>query len=404
MPTTLTQFSGLDNQHRPETLEPGTLSNCNNVIVDDRKRLETRFGYWNYNSSLNIGEVTDRFNMPQEKWSYYLAEGSLYCWDEHSMRTAATGLTDTRLHHAAIGNNFLYGGNTDAGWIRDGIIRQPLRVPMPSFPTVQVVAGDLPPGQYQIATVLRRYGEVSALASPTHPSLSVFIPDGSTGAISITPNPPTGYCADIYVTEANSKAEAFFATSYGSEVIYNGQELLDKLDDWHIGTKPLPSRPIIGMAMYDLRLHVAFYNADFDTTQYYRSVQGRWHLYRLNEDYYSRAGKCLQMWGVDEGVLVATTQEVFLWREDGTGAGSPLNLCRWGCSEDRPIDKDTTGKLCINTNQCLATYPPFDISTRFQFIPPKATSANVAMIQQNGLHVGLVNADEEGQPFTNYEL
>lgn len=401
--TTLTRFQGLNNQQRPEALEPGTLKACNNVILDDSGKLETRFGYWAMDGSFDIGIVTDHFNLPHERWSFYLAEGSLYCWDGHSLRTAATGLTDDTLHHAAVGNSFLYGGDTDAGWIRDGVIWQPLRVPMPTLPSVSVVGGGLPPGQYQIATVYRPYGAVSAMATPAHPSVSVFIPDGTTRGIAITPAPPAGWCADVYVTAANGTAERYFATSYGGEVVYTGQELLDALDGWHIGTKPLPSLPIIGMAMHDLRLHVAFYNAEFNTTQYYRSVQGRWHLFRLNEDVYSRAGRCLQMWGVDEGVLVATNQEVFLWQEDGTGAGRVQSLCRWGCSEDRPIDKDSTGQVTINTDRGFATYPPFDVSTRFKFIPPKATSASVSILHQDGKHLALVHADEEGNPYTEYE-
>jgi hypothetical protein len=339
--------------------------------------------------------------MPHEKYSFHLAGGILYCWDEYSMRSARTGLTDTRLSFAALNDHFLYAGERDAGWIRNGVIWHPLRVPYPLKPSVALIVGSLPPGQYQITTVLRPYGDLQ-IKTPAHPSISVTIEDGTTAGIAIMPSPPTGWVADIYVSPANGTAERFLATSYGNEVYYTGQTLQDTLDDFLINTYPLPQFPVIGLALFDMRLHVAFFNHEYNTTQYYRSVQGHWHLFRLANDVYSRAGVCKQMLGVPEGVLVATDQEVFLWTEDGTGAGAIQSLCRWGCSSDRPMERDSTGTVMINTDRGIATYPPFDTSAMASFKPPKATSASVAIIQQNGMMLGLVNADEDGKPYNQY--
>jgi hypothetical protein len=397
--TTLKQFTGLRNQQRPERLEPGSLVDCANVILDDTGAIETRPGYSDIADMLDIGTVTDAYHMPHTQYGFILAEGNLYCWEGYSLRTAATGLTDTKLHFAALSNNLLYAGRTDAGWIRNGTLWQPLRVPMPELPTVETRSGSLLHGQYQITQVYRHLD--SGIRTPAHPSVSVEV-DTTGKSIAITVNPPEGWISDVFITERNGTAESYLASSIGGTVVYDGQMLLDPLDDWYINTQPLLNRPISGMALSEMRLHVAVYNPAYDTTQYYRSIMGQWHLFRLNREVFSRGGKCRQMLGVAEGVLIATDREVFLWVENGTDEGAITRLAAYGCGEERPIAMDSFGAVTINTDRGQATYPPFDNSSRFKFIPPKASIVRSAIIHQDGKHLALVNQDESEAPYTEY--
>jgi hypothetical protein len=398
---TIDKFSGLRNQQRPERLQPGSLVDAENVILDDTGALETRPGFSGIIGLLDIGTITDSYPMPHNQYGYVLANGSIYCWDGQSLRTAATGLSDSKLQFAALSNHLLYAGDNDAGWIRNGIHWQPIRVPMPTPPRVEIRTGSLYAGQYQITQVYRHL--VTGITSPAHPSMSVDCIEQGLSSVAIFPNAPSGWVSDIYITERNSTVERYLATSYGGQVIYDGQPLGDALDDWHINTQPLPDLPISGLALSDLRLHAAIYNSNFDTTQYFRSIQGHWHLFRLNREVFSRGGRCQQMLGVAEGVLIATDREVILWSENGTDEGAVTRLAAYGCGREKPIMTDSFGAVTINTDRGLATYPPFDNSGRLKYIPPKAESSRSAIVHQDGKHIALVNADETHDAYTQYD-
>jgi hypothetical protein len=395
--TTLSKFTGLRNQQRPERLAPGSLTACDNVIVDDTSAIETRFGYLFHTS---LAGITDAYTMPSERYGYILASGSLYCWDGQSLRTAATGLTDTKLQFAAVGNTLLYAGKNDAGWVVEGVNWEPLRMPMPPQPTIYPTAGDLEAGQYQITHVWRYLATGMETPAPTSKNVEVPV----FGGLLIESNPPNGYAADVYATRRDGTAEMYLSTSHGGIVGYYGPDNLTQrtLDDWQTNTYTLPDGEICGLALYSLCLHVAFYDGGGNRTQIVYSQRGSYQAYRLTKETYAVAGKVRQMQGVDEGVLIATDQAVWLWAEDGTDAGTLTNLSRYGCPGDRPMDRDSTGTVAIQTNRGLLTYPPMNDAARLKFIPPKAVACSVGIVQQDGLHLALVTADESGTPYTEY--
>jgi hypothetical protein len=402
--TTLKQFTGLRNQQRPERLEPGSLIACNNVILDDTGALETRFGYFHLQS---LNDIKDGFTMPHERYGFILADGKLYNFDMYSsfsMRTAVENLTETHLHFAAVGNTLLYVGNKDAGRVVDGMLWYPLRMPMPPQPTVHTagIPGNLHAGQYQVTQTYWNLG--AGLETPAPASLNVEVAENA--GMFIEANPPSGYAVNFFVTPPNGTAERYIGTSYGG--MYNHDTLNESLhgrtlDQWQTNTQTLPEGNVVGLAIVGLCAHVAFYDSDHHRTQIVYSQRGSYQAYRLSKETYGVAGLVKQMLGVDEGVLIATNQAVWLWSEDGTDAGTMTRLSNYGCPNDRCIDRDATGITTITTNRGQLLYPPINDQARLKFIPPKANTVSTAIIQQNGLHLVLVTADETGEAYTAYQ-
>lgn len=396
-------FQGLANQHRPERLKPGTLVASKNVILDDTGALETRPGSsFLQGLSAELGTVTDGCAMQHERYGFVLAAGTLYCCDYQTVRPVATGLTDTKLQFANVGDHLLYAGATDAGWVLQGHGFQPLRFPQPTVPAISIVAGDLVAGQYQMATVYRQYG--GGLMGSAHPSVSVHVEDGS--GIAIQPSPPEGWAADVFITECNGTAEKFLGTSYGGQLVYTGQALSETLDDKHIGTYPLPSRPIIGLALHQLCLHAATYNAPFNNTQIIYSLRGDFHLFRLATATYSVNGRVKQLLGVDEGVLIATDQAVWLWQENGDDAGQMTKLSAYGCPDDLPMTRGSFNTVAIQTDRGILTFSPLNDTARLRFIPDKADSCSTQVVAWDGKLLAIVTLDvnDTSQPYTSYPL
>ena len=399
--TTLSKFTGLRNQIRPERLAPGSLTACDNVILDDTGALETRFGYL-FDTAL--AGITDAYVVPSERYGYILASGSLYCWDGQSLRTAATGLSDTELSFAAYGDTLLYAGAHDAGRVVEGTQWYPVRMPMPPQPAVTVfespTAPGLAAGQYQITQIYHQLGYGLDTPAPASRNIEVTT-DGA--ALLIASDPPIGYSADIFIAKANSTVERYLGTMYGGSMGYNGQPLGRTMDDWQTNTQTLPALPVAALAVYGLCLHAAFYREASHRTQIVYSQRGSYQAYRLAKDTYAVAGHVRQMLGLDEGVLIATNQAVWLWAEDGTEAGTMTMLSQYGCPEERPISRDSAGAVLINTYRGVLTYPPVSDAAQFKFRPPACHACAVSIVHQDGMHLALVTADATGIPYTEYD-
>lgn len=385
------RFTGLRNQTRQERMAPGNLIEADNIIVMRDGGLEMRPGHA---PRIALEGVTDGYSMQHERYAYWLADGKIYADDGEALRVAAQGIADTELSWAAFGNHIMYAGATAAGWIEDCTYYRPLRLPMPVVPVVNVAAGNLPAGQYQVTQVYRHI--VSGLTSPAPASYNVDVPDGS--GLVIQCSPPAGYASDVFVTDGpNGTVEKFFCSLGYGQCYFNGGRLGRPLNSWEIGTWTLPAGlECCALAVHGQRLHAAFYHDNSDTTQVYFSQRGYFHLFRLESDGYTVQGRVHQMLGIPEGVLCAGEQAVYLWTEDGTDSGRRDVLDRHGSNPGRPIDMDRQGRIAVWTKRGLRRYPDFGPAEALKFIPPDTTGCATSIAHLNGQNVAIIST--RGQP------
>jgi hypothetical protein len=386
VPLLIDTFLGLRNQARPERMERNALADGWNVVVTRDGSVQRRPGYA-YRQAL--AGATDGCSMPHEQYAFWLADGILYVDDGSQLRAVAAGLADTELSWAAFGDHLMYAGATDAGWLVDGTQHRPLRLPMPPQPEVAVVGGTLAAGVYQITQIFRHVE--TGLTTPSPPSLSGPLPDGT--ALSIAVFPPDGYESDVFVTDGpNGTVEKYLGTTGRGSLVYNGQPLGRRLDDWEVNTYPLPDwLPITGLAVYGQRLHAAFYDADSDTSTVYLSQRGYFHMFRLASDVYTVQGRIHQMAGIPEGVLVASSQNIYLWTEDEQPSGKREVVFKYGSAPGRPIDTDKQGRTVVWTAQGLRRWPDFGPAEQAKFIPSDAPSCASAIIHVDGQNLAVVS-------------
>lgn len=396
-------FNGLNNQERRHTLPPGTLSACSNVVLYDNGDLETR---WGYGAATGLGE-TDCLGMLHEQYGFYARGGSLYWFDGASSRFVASGV-DAKNSWAAVGDDCFYGGATNAGWVRDTHWR-PLAMPMPIAPYVTVQpGGTLTAGQYRVCQVWRHIE--TGMETPASEVLAYGIQDGF--SLLVYCEPPTGYVAVVFVSEANNAPLKELGVTSGGNAVYAGQGLGRYLDQWQVNTYTLAGPMaamggICALAHYGMEVHAAFYKASSNESMVCRSQKGAYQAYRLGIEVCNFAGRIVQMLGVPEGVLIVTDQAIWLWSDDSSATGQAAKLLRYGAAPKsvHPIGYDSNGNVAVATTRAIVLYSSGQVDDRarvkFQYNTP--ARADCYLLNYNGAVLALVYTENDGGvPYNAY--
>ena len=402
--TTFT-FTGLRNQGNPLSLQPGCLQQADDVIITKYGMVE---GRWGYGPGQGFTNCTDLYSPDHLRYGFVVADGKLYqCNDGANPDTAwllTSGLQDKEYFWASTpsGDNTFFAGASEACWINKGKL-WPLRLPMPGAPKVEITAGGMPAGTYQVTQIYRH--TETGLYSPAAPSFNVKC--GANCALVLTSEPPGGYAADIYVTAADSTVEKFLTT-----VSISGVSVLYDTDpsnlQWptlkpYINAWTFPDGQIDGLAWMNGYLFVGVWSWQTNVTRIYKSREWMYHLYERDaweedEAGVRLTGRCMQMVGLDEGLLVATDTMVGIVSPD---MKTITKLSNYGVLPGRPIAKDNYGAV-INTVRGIRTFPPWDEGARLKYIPHKGTTARTFVGEMRGIRFAQIQTDDGGSAFNKY--
>jgi hypothetical protein len=395
------QLSGLRNQQRPERLPYGSIITATNVVLDDTRTIETRFGY---SKQLSLSGITDGFSPSHAEWSYVIANKTLYAvLPDLTYFIVASNLTDDTVQWAQQGDRTYYAGPTDCGMIQGIASWKPLRLPYPSPTSISLIAGDLPAGQYQITASHRHVP--SGIASPTHGSISVDIEADGVSSIIVSYSPPTDYVTDLYITEPNDTQERFWTTVIGTNVaIFNAQDI-DALGFYVEAalnlTDVLPTTNITALAAHNKCLYAAIYNESSNVSTVLWSEPGWPQIYRLVQpdstsplaSISSFQGMVYGMASVDEGLLVGTDRA--LWLLDAEG--NHHRLADYGVVFGRPFFKTRDGLVAINSIRGILLYQGALLPDGImKFIPPMSDTGSTTVLDFNGMRLALVLTDGLG--------
>lgn len=389
---TIDTFLGIRNALRPERQPKNALAEAQNVLLLDDGSLESRFGY---EKKLSLTNVTDAYEHKSLGYALVVANGSLVAVDSNlGTKTLVTGLTDTKFSWSQVEDRVAYVGSVDAGIILNGQKWLPLRLPTNLSPNVAIQSGSMIAGKYGVGQVLRHVatGIESGLSYPTYVEIT------SLSGLLIKPNVPTGYEADIYVTPANDTSFQYLATTT-STVIYNCDplQLKNTIEHYQVNAFELPKQ-VSAIAFHETCLWTAVWDQTSNTSIISSSEPYFYHIFKLDEEGFAVIGKVEQMMSTSEGLLIATTQGIWVRGNDD----SLVRVADYGVVSGKPIYKDQEGKVTIWTKRGLAVFPPFKNVFYQKLSVAPGTSCATVIVDIKGSKYSFTMTNTGGTPYNTY--
>jgi hypothetical protein len=389
----------------PLSLQPGCLQQADDIIVTQYGMLESR---WGYGLGVGFTKCTDLYSPEHLRYGFLVADGKLYQCNEDTTSESATLITENLIDEeyfwasTPTGDNTFFAGTSEAGWVNRGKL-WPLRMPMPPTPEVIATTGTMPAGKYQITQIYRHIE--TGLFSPAAPSFNIQCSDNC--GLLLTSFPPIGYAADIYVSAADSTVERFLVS-----VSIPGVTMLYDTDpsnlQWptlkpFINSWTFPEGQVDGLAWMNGYLFVGVHSYQSNITRIYKSKEWMYHLFERDaweEDDagFRLTGRCMQMVGMEEGLLVATDTMIGLVSPD---MKKLTKLANYGARPGRPIAKDNYG-AAIHTVRGIRTFPPWDEGARLKYIPAPGETARAFVGEMHGMRFAQVQTDDSGSAFNTY--
>lgn len=391
-PIHMNGLAGLRNRLRPERLEPGALVVADNVDCDDSQTLERRDGY---GLALALDNCQSAYATRDGERLFLVEDGTLVSLDSTLTRTVlAEGLTDTFLHWAEAPPYVYYAGARDAGVIVGGLAHRPLRIPAPDAPGVEVTAGDLPAGQYQVTCVWR--DEVSGVESAAPVPAVIDLADDQ--GLSITAPSAPGYETLIYVTEPNGTQLYLAATS--TQLTLSAVDLLRLAHPLHaeqLAMNPLPA-DVMALAWHEGRLWAATQDPGAVVSAVWFSQPFWPSQFDLAADFILVDGTVLGMASSPAGLLIATQKALWLYTPEET----LQQLTHYGAVPGYPITQDRNGLHYIWTAKGLLSFPPLTPLTEGKVFVKPGTACSTAVVERRGRQQVVVLTDGGGAAFNPY--
>jgi hypothetical protein len=395
----------LRNQGNPLSLEPGCLQQADDVVVTRYGMVESRQGY---GAGRGFSGCTDVWSPEHLRYGFVVAGGTMYQSTDGATpatsKIVASGLVDAEFNWASTptGDNTFFAGASDAGWVSNGYLRL-LRFPRPALPQPVAMSGGMPAGEYKFTQVLRHVA--TGTYGPAAPSDKTSLPAKS--ALALVCAVPAGFEADVYVSAADSAYLRYLTTATvdGQTVFYDcGMDVLqESLPTDNVNSWTFPDGPICGLGWRDGFLFAGVWSDRSNTTRIYQSREWQYQLWERDAWEEDQAGakvtgKCRQIIGLDEGLLVMTDAMVGLVSPD---MKTLTKLANYGTLPGRPAAKDQHG-VAIHTVRGLRTFPPWDDAGRLKFVPNPGSFSNTFVGEAHGVRFAQTQTDAGGTPFTTY--
>jgi hypothetical protein len=374
---------GLRNTTHQDAMPKEAMEEAVNFDHGDGFTMERRDGYA---KSVSLSSCTDGFSPVVGEGLYVVAGGTLKSYSDALVATdVATGLTDTTFSWAEMDRRVFYAGATDAGIVLDREDFVPLRVPVPASVTVTTVAGNLTAGDYIVAVVYQHddSGIEGGATLTTHTLLAA-------GGLEMTVPAVSGHTALFYVSEANGEVP-YYVDDSATTLEYSTHDNLGlPLDPEQRESIALPTG-IVALTAYDARLYAATYDSTTDTSTVMWSGVFYPHLWALHKDYFPVRGQVLAMHGTASGLLVGTTDRIFL--HDGE---SLRMLAAFGVIPGKPFHSDKEGRTAIWTTRGVCTFPDFKSLQMEKVAVAPGTSCTTALVDRRGRKQFIAVTDGNG--------
>jgi len=373
------EFLGLRNKHDPRRLPHGALVLAENVDVDDYKGLIRREGYARATTQT---DVTASFATHDERRLFIVEAGTLFLVHaDLSVVALKEGVGSDYIYWLEIADFVLLStghvidkDNNVASW----------RVPRPHPPDVEVIAGQLPKGEYHVVTT---YVDSTGREGGASTVVSTQLPGNS--GLQVSPGVLPEHTVRVYVTDTNGTIYYKVAEGNNSVLLETMQGYTSPLDGIQLRADAVPE-DVGPLGFYDSRLW-ACQTAEGQTVVWF-SQPFWWNLFDLYGDYLAVPGVVRTLIGTAQGMVIATDDEIYLY----TAESSLVRLAEYGTPKGVPHTTDDTGKLYLWTNQGLCGLFPFENLTEDKTSLPPGGKVHVKHVRHGGYSKVVVLTDGLG--------
>lgn len=390
----LSQFLGLNNTADPLIGTTGAdgkprtwhwQSKAENVNFTDAGRCTRRDGYAPFVEGSGITASFSTFDFER---LYIVAGETLMRVNQDGTTVPLRGGLSGAARWAEINDAvYLSCGNQKLEVRKDDEVME-WGVPTPQGGQVEVVSGELPPGQYQACfTFIDEAGREGGA------SASIAVTLDAEGGLSVSSIPHiAGHYTLLYIAERSpifrlAAVLPVVTDAYVHSAGVLGRELVTQFLD------PPPANAL-DIAAFRGQLYAAEYIPEADVTAVWASEPMGFHLFSLNSSFLQVPGQVTQMAGADDVLLIVTRTRTYLY--DGEGL---RQVAEYGGPPGQHVDMDTQRRLCFWTDRGLCRAPPFENLTESRVSVAPGNAASGGIIQQHGYSRYVVALQIGGSPF-----
>lgn len=386
------EFAGLINVLSPKDIGFTALTIADNVLCTDSKKFITRPGFTLFRAGAAVSAyVVGDF--------LYLAEGGqlLRVVSASEARVLASGLTGTNYCWDSINGVGYFVNGVEAGAVL-GDQMLPMRIAPPAaFSVIVADPGTLPAtpfnvGQRYVSALWRLCATYETFDGRESAPSDIIEISAPTTTRRFSVSIPHQYArTNVYVTEPDGTvfrlAGVSTAENFSVVPAQAGRELTS------LGTFPMPDG-VDQIVYWQGRIFVSSYDPAQNISYLWPSKPYAFHLFPLGEEYYPLPGRVAVLLSCNEGLLVGTTERVYLY--DGNKLDEIADYgCVPGCSGTTTPD----GTAFFWTTRGICQAMPFKNLTEETVGMPPGLWANTSLVYLNGMQQVVVTTQGGGPPF-----
>jgi hypothetical protein len=350
---------------------------------------EIRDGFTQVRSFTN---ATTAYTTSDGKRMFVIEDGNLreIFWDLTSA-TLATGMGSGYYSFEEVGPQILILGENSQ--LVRGSEAFPFFIPQPQVPSVDIVSGDLPSGEYAFATCLvdslGRRGPLSTVAT-------VVLPDNS--GISAEFPAVSGYETLFFVTTTNGEVLYELERTASTSVVFLNDltRLVTPVSEEQVGSTSISN---FGKTNYhDGQLWVCVYEPSQDVTYLFYSYSFWLNLFNPVAMYIAVQGEVNSLDSVDRAMIISTDREILAYQDN-----SLQTLADYGTVPGSPTSRDYgSDTLYLWTTRGVCKALPFVNLTEEKVSLPPGSVASTSFLDVKGTKRFLIMTDTLGNSFNKY--
>jgi len=370
-------FTGEANTVNPKRMPKGAMQSSKNIDIDDTGSAIGRNGYALVRALANWQYA---YAASWQSLAVIIDNGDLYRLNaDLTLHLLKSSVLYSNVSQTEIGNELFLTN----GIITDGYTVRDLRVPNPLSPTVSIISGNLPAGQYQLVCT---HTDTTGRESGISELVVVDLLDNQ--GLLVTPS-NAGYQVNTYISLADS-ADLFLA-GVGNITLTEPITSRYVLPTHLIGCYPCPEN-IGKIVYYESKIYVSVYDSISGVTIVFYSQPFQYHLFALDTDYFIMSSKIEMLLAANSGLVIGTDIDINAYTSDG----GLVPLANYGVVAGECGVNTMDGNIEFWSRRGMCRALPFENLTQKTVSVKSGETCNVAHIEQNGYNKFLAITDTLG--------
>jgi len=388
-PLSTDKFLGLVNTLDPLQAPKGSLTEANNVDIDDAAAIRRRDGYTSATTFTNIQSI---FATKDQLHAYAIDNGDLISIEADFTRTIlASGFLDGVYKWEEVGKRVYILGPT-TGVIDRGVFK-PWGVPHCPQPSATITPGTLDAGRYLVSCVyVNEHGEAGGASA----AIVVELLDNQ--AINIELPVLANHKVTVYVSSKNGETLYKAGTTTNISFLFNDEaSLIAPMPKEQQQRYPVPSNAT-QLAYSDGRMYVSEYSQANNASYLYSSEPFWLGLFDIFKNYTAIPSQIRMLEAYSTGLVIGTDVEIYAYSIE---YGLTL-LASYGVPEGTQASADPQGILYFWTNRGVCRVPDFANLSQERVSVPPGNKCATAFMEQQGYNRFLISTDDSGLENNKY--